>query len=1035
MRLTNTPSAETSKDSGYVLPGDDDDDYASPSVAPSVEPTSPAPELPPSASPTREPTQIQDAEESQPGTSPEGGSNNSNRSTAEENVEILFVQRTIPFGFVATLERSDNATAATTGFDTNDDADAEAAAAWRQDLADIWQDYILARLQAGFRNDPGAYVQRVRLNVRLPQVSSNNTSGSTEEERSAPKEPRSQSTQPKKKPSFRGRLLQSTMSSPRTKTLQVNGSVAFQADQDRALDQLAQQTRDKLDPILTPESLQQALVLSEDAASGSNSRSDSWTVRSVEASYSETTGSSSSDSSSKHIPTVAELVIGFFLLFVAVTALAYTAYLLVARWRRRRKQNRQQQHQQDPALRKGSVVAKVPASPPPTSAPASPAAVSSSRRGSSRSLSPIRRVGTVPTSTDGGEDDLDFEDGTVGIRWFGEQNQKEGDDGGDNNDAGVGTGGPGVDNDDDEESEFGFQLRQAAYVDQAAWEDYQRRKQELAQQAAQLRALGGAVLMPTLMDMSRGVYADQEGDGVIRRSRGVTSNQEGLEVDALGRPLMATLERVRSFPYGDEKDEVLGDVLDEDDPERKETVVISPAAARAAAAAAMARVATDGPVRNVDNNDTRLNDLDRALLDSVEYTPTGMTLKSPPKSPLEQGDPDFEPYGDERKMTLQESWEHDDPVPPIKPGAFSFLYPLQRQHVSDSTKSTTDTQQSSANAGAPTSKAVRSSPTDSSWSTGAAIHNDPRDFPTLDRRELIGRPLQSYDEGENDDDDDDQEGTEQMLREVAMINAYVRRYEQQKRMSERVQADLQMRRNKGSAFLGNNSTSIGASTQGSTDGAETASKSYSAPYEAMDDSVSTQRRSPSRPATSVKDDLMRSRQQTIREANWEEEEGDYVGDPGFDPNLDSPSGSNEGEEDDASQRLGISRYAIQRPAAPIFSFTRSGREDPPGGRGAPSRLLSRLRQNRAVLDSAGDDGPENSSRSMLPFDERVDQATAAASAAIATLRPEPPNSSPTRVSPRSRSKNAEFNELLTMFESRPSHSIVPPTIHVSLEQC
>jgi hypothetical protein len=518
--------------------------------------------------------------------------------------------------------------------------------------------------------------------------------------------------------------------------------------------------------------------------------------------------------------------------------------------------------------------------------------------------------------------------------------------------------------------------------------------------------------MPALKDMSRGVYADRD-----------AGDPEGLEVDSLGRPLVATLERVRSFPYGDEKDDALGDVLDDDDPERKETVVISPAAARAAAAAAMARAAADRGPRNVGNDDARLNDLDLALLDSLEYTPTGMALKSPPKSPLDQEDPNFEPYGDERKMTLQESWEQDEAIPPIKPGAFSFLYPLQRQHVSDSTKSTADTQQSSANAGAPTSVAVRSSPTGSSWSAGAAVSSDLAEFPTLDRRELLGRPLQSYDEADNEEDDDDQEGTEQMLREVAMINAYVKRYEQQKRMGERVQADLQMRRDRSGAFLGNvSSTSIGASTRGSTEGAETASKSSSAPYEAMDDSLSAQKRPPPRPATSVKDDLLRSRQQTIREASWEEE-GDYVGDPGFDQDLESPSASNEGEEDDVSQRLGISRYAIQRPIAPIFSFKRSRREDPPGGRGAASRRLSRLRQNRAVLDSAESDELQSSTRSMLPFDEQADRA----------LTPEPPRLSPPRVSPRSRTSNADFNELLTMFESRPSHSIVPPTIHVSRE--
>jgi hypothetical protein len=65
---------------------------------------------------------------------------------------------------------------------------------------------------------------------------------------------------------------------------------------------------------------------------------------------------------------------------------------------------------------------------------------------------------------------------------------------------------------------------------------------------------------------------------------------------------------------------------------------------------------------------------------------------------------------------------------------------------------------------------------------------------------------------------------------------------------------------------------------------------------------------------------------------------------------------------------------------------------------------------------------------MLPFDERGDHATAEVAAAA------PTGSAATnqafKLSPRARRNNADFNDLLSMFEARPSQTMVPPTIHV-----
>lgn len=974
------------------------------------------------------------------------------RSTAEQNVSVVLVERQVPFEFNATLTSNNN----------NGGADSQQVQLQKLDA--IWESYILERLQASFRNDDAAYVQQVQLTLELLDP----PTGTTSDERSKPQSPPAGPNQ-----RLRRFLQSSTSNGASTTTVRAEGTAVFQADQDRPMSTLTQQTQSNLNPILTKESLQQAIVLADDTGNSE----PAWSVQSVEATY---PASSSSESAS--YPTTVELVFGFFLLFLAVSVLTYTCYMLFQRCQKQRKLAQQERQQQamggsrDPALRKGSVVAKVPPlqqqARSMASASAGPSLLSPTIVPSSRTRSPMRinslPTSTLPESTDDDDDnDLEFYPG------LGRSTET---DTTNNNPQSQ----PSGDNDDDEESEFGFQLRQAAYVDQAAWDEYQRRKQLLAKEASMFQpTAGGAGALLPVMTLRRGVYDDDfidDGDS----KAGSVQLHEGLEVDKLGRPVVASLDRVRSFPYGDEKDDVLFVMDADNDPDHEETAVISPAAARAAATAAIARSSYDEdddpmeavqsreirpsmtrPLRSLRAFTSRLRGVDAALQDAVEWTPTGMALRSPPKSPLEGDDPNFEPYGDEHKMTLQESWEQDDPVPTIKPAAFSFMYPLQRQHVSDSTKSTTDTQQSSST-GAHVAPVLRASPTGSTWSTGAAVHDGSRDFPTLDRRELLDKPLPSHDEedrneeDDDDDDDDDNAGTERMLREVAMINAYVKRYEQQKRMSERVQAaDIQNRRDRerGGVDVPVNTSSIGAVTHGSTEGGDdTGSKSYSAPYEAMDDSASGQKRTMPRPLTTVKEDLARSRH--VPSGRGRNRDVEYVGDPDFDPDLESPSGSNDGEEDDASQRLGIQRYAAQRP--PILSFRQQqhlGREDravtaqasgvrsvppppppPPPPRTGPSNFsLSRLRRNRAVLDddgrAAGWDGSNNnSSHSILPFDERGDNATAEEAAAA---EPSAANNNQSfRLSPRARRNNADFNDLLSMFESRPSQTIVPPTIHV-----
>src|SRR3569623_1446105 len=83
-------------------------------------------------------------------------------------------------------------------------------------------------------------------------------------------------------------------------------------------------------------------------------------------------------------------------------------------------------------------------------------------------------------------------------------------------------------------------------------------------------------------------------------------------------------------------------------------------------------------------------------------------------------------------------------------------------------------------------------------------------------------------ENQDDDDyeDDDAEGTAQMLREVARLNDYVKRYEQRKQMRQSVQDELSKKRDLSNSFVNASNVTAASSVQTSTGD----DSKYSVPY-------------------------------------------------------------------------------------------------------------------------------------------------------------------------------------------------------------
>jgi hypothetical protein len=463
--------------------------------------------------------------------------------------------------------------------------------------------------------------------------------------------------------------------------------------------------------------------------------------------------------------------------------------------------------------------------------------------------------------------------------------------------------------------------------------------------------------------------------------------------------------------------------------------------------------------------------IELTLTDAVEWTSTGVALKIMPAGGSEEDDGKFRPYGDESK-SFQESWDLDaHPVEDTDgPSSYSFMYPLKRQQGSDPTVTSEDR----------TSVGVRASPTASSWSTGVAAVASAM-TPTS------ATIAEEEEDEEKSELSEDAIVTEEMMQEVRMLSDYVRRYEQKKRLEEQARRELldEGRRVFSTSMLNSSldSSTLGdlnysSMTSGAVintsrdDSGSTPTLQYSS-FASTNDS----RRSPSMTATQrAAMAAQRSVAAGTRQKQVDNRQtpsparylaSNVYDDPG-ELDLQSTSNSSSAEEDvGVSQRLGINPFSVQRPPArPAYKVraddesnenllprTVSPEASPPAGptarpaydvssvdkrrqregvsdlpRGSyemPASLSTLRKTNQAFLDDE-DGGPSNQSADMWGGSK------AAGAPKLPPSKLDTKTPPKFMVSPRGRTNNNAFNNIMDMFEAKPHNAVAPPSEHVSI---
>ena len=846
------------------------------------------------------------------------------------------------------------------------------------ELETTWESYINARLKAAYRNDDSTFVDDVNLTVSLLSVSEG---GSTR--------------------LLLERFLQQSSGNGTSVKVQADGPANFAVDTSRqTTDSFTSQAQDELDLIITQQSLQQALLLANNAA----------IVKSVE------NNSREEPEPYYHKPTTVEIVIGFLLLTLSVIALFCWARIL---WRKRQK--RLQKRRREEAMRKASfgVVARPP--PPATSQrQQTKTLVSPTSTGNGPTqLGASRTLSSQPTArADSSSDDSLYE--------------------------GLG------DSEDDEESdmsEFGKELRMAASLDQAAWEEFQRKKQEygIEPQRNVRSATGGvdtSTVSPVVLRFTDPSGNDPRDYNSYNDGDRSGLYEEGLEVDVMGIVSPASrgdandIQRINSFPYGDEK------------------VFLAERSPNAA-----------GHMRGKGPDPVELS-----LKDAVEWTPTGISLKVPPGEPSEEDGGNFEPYGENNGgRNLEQSWDLDA-VPVVDtdgPSQYSFLYPLKRQQLSDNTQAspsgTTDTRSSAA---------VNANTTVSSWSTSGAV------IPTKDQSSHVDRDDVIYEEkSQSSSDSEDDIITSEMLKEVSRLSQFVKHYEQRKELAKMVETEESEEKGK----EGFSSSFLNVSSLNTTSVNNSAEESKSTPtgqYEQLDDTLSAQRIAAERASqTKRPNDSSSNHRSRLKQPQYPQRVSQQV--EADDPSVEQYESSSEDEKEDAAAgRLGIGRYRVQRPPAPILAYSANKEVDQLGGAASQVRPKSlslpppkRAEKNQQAKQSSRG-GLESGMASQTPLvrpgavsrsgalsssrksadREEISEATGTKKSASSS--PLPPAevevaSSPkskglktkgstplwtrgANPSPRTKSKNNSFNNIVTMFEAKPKNAVVPPNEHVSI---
>lgn len=262
--------------------------------------------------------------------------------------------------------------------------------------------------------------------------------------------------------------------------------------------------------------------------------------------------------------------------------------------------------------------------------------------------------------------------------------------------------------------------------------------------------------------------------------------------------------------------------------------------------------------------------------DAVNWTTAGLTLNIVGRGASQSVESPrrFEPYGESKKEpSLQDSWDLDE-APKEYYGQYSFMNPL-RPRSNDTTNARASPTEFSED---PSAAAVRASMSVSSWSEGDGA--DLRASPTESMIPLGMIREQSSDSrsDQGDDTKDESYGTMDMMEEVQRLSAYVRNYEKKKTITK----------------------SLGASTAGES----------SVSYDAMSDSVSAKRKGGRRVSPPSRLTKTSYRQAAAMDNTTSMESSGFFGTLESSSELSGVSES----DDEASTRLGISRFSVQNPA-------------------------------------------------------------------------------------------------------------------------
>lgn len=326
---------------------------------------------------------------------------------------------------------------------------------------------------------------------------------------------------------------------------------------------------------------------------------------------------------------------------------------------------------------------------------------------------------------------------------------------------------------------FGRELEQAASLDKAAWEDFQRQKRAMEDEGDAYSASPGRSVYETV-GIAGPMYATNSGQ------------EQGVEIDVGGIP------RTGSFPYGDEVDP---EIPSNPPPVQRQAVALTAenAVPWTATGISLNVTGTAKKKRNNRNGGTKNEEEGwepygdspgrNGLAPSYGTTPdrAAVSIRSPGYGPSPDGEvtkaltyrtspnrEDARPPNSGNSLdreTIGQSW-----TPALKeeqPSQYSFLYPLIKQDHSPVVNDRASTTVSSTDT---SSAAIRSSPT--SWSTFMGL--GPRASPP------------PADDSENENPDDSAM-TAEMVKEVEELAQFVQQYEKKKETRKQKEVERRMR--------------------------------------------------------------------------------------------------------------------------------------------------------------------------------------------------------------------------------------------------